>query len=342
MKFLIAGFGSIGRRHLRNLVALGEQDILLYRTGHSSLPEEEISDFPVETNLETALAQGPDAVIVSNPTALHLEVAIPAARAGCHLFLEKPVSHTLEGIDELQAAVEEGGGSVYVGYQFRFHPGLRHVKRLIYEDAFGRVLSVHAHWGEYLPDWHPWEDYREGYSARSDLGGGVILTLCHPLDYLPWLVGEVAELWAFAGHISDLALQVEDTAEIGLRFENGAIGSVHLDYNQRPPAHYLEIVGTIGSLRWDNSDGATYVYSSEQGEWKKYSISPDFERNDLFLAQMRHFLEVIHGQTKPACTLEDGIRALKLALAAHISASERQIVSLQSITNSESKPARML
>jgi len=342
MKFLIAGFGSIGRRHLRNLITLGEQDILLYRTGHSSLPEDETSSFPVEMNLETALAHQPDAVIVSNPTALHMEVAIPAARAGCHLFIEKPISHSLERVNELRHAVEQGGGLVYVGYQFRFHPGLQRVKHLIDEGAIGRLLSVRAHWGEYLPDWHPWEDYRDGYSARRDLGGGVILTLCHPFDYLRWLIGEVAELWAFADHLSDLELQVEDTAEIGLRFRNGVLGSVHLDYNQRPPEHYLEILGTHSSLRWDNSEGAARVYSSEHGEWEKHPVPPNFERNDLFLAQMRHFLKVIHGQEKPACTLEDGIRALELALAAHISANEGHLVSYQSIKNSENKSAKML
>lgn len=328
MKFLIAGFGSIGRRHLRNLQTLDERDILLYRTGHGSLPDDEIAGLPVETNLETALAHRPDAVIISNPTALHLGVAIPAARAGCHLFLEKPISHSLEGINELGSAVEHGGGRVYVGYQFRFHPGLQRVKKLIDGGAIGRLLSVRAHWGEYLPDWHPWENYREGYSARHDLGGGVILTLCHPLDYLRWLIGEVAELWAFAGRLSDLDIQVEDTAEIGLRFKNGALGSLHLDYNQRPPAHYIDIIGTQGSLRWDNSDGAVGVYSSERGEWECYPVPPGFDRNDLFLAQMRHFLAVTRGQAEPACTLEDGIRALELASAVHVSAGEGRIVAM--------------
>ena len=172
MKFLIAGLGSIGRRHLRNLLALGERDILLYRTHHSTLPDDELADFQTETSLEAALAHQPDAVIVSNPTALHLQVAIPAARAGCHLLLEKPVSHSLEGIAELRAAVQRSGSRVLVGYQFRFHPGLAESR----EPAPGRsdrssAVSARAHWGEYLPGWHPWEDYRQGYSARPTWAG---------------------------------------------------------------------------------------------------------------------------------------------------------------------------
>ncbi len=234
MKIMIAGLGSIGRRHLRNLLALGERDILLYRTQRSTLPDDELAGIPVETDLEAALARQPEAVIVSNPTALHMQVAIPAAQAGCHLLLEKPVAESMERIPELEAAVSENGVRVLVGFHFRYHPGLRCIRDLLAAGEIGRPLSVRAHWGEYLPGWHPWEDYRQGYSARLDLGGGVVLTLSHPLDYLRWLFGEVAALWAFTGKNSELELQVEDSAEIGLRFASGMLGSLHLDYNQRP------------------------------------------------------------------------------------------------------------
>ena len=263
MKFLIAGFGSIGRRHFRNLLALNQNDILLYRTHSSRLPDDELERFDVESDLETALAYKPDAVIVSNPTALHLDVAIPAARAGCHLFLEKPISHSFDRVNELQDAVRSGRGKVFIGFQYRFHPGLQKVKKMLEDEEIGGLLSVRAHWGEYLPNWHPWEDYRQGYSARSDLGGGVILTLCHPLDYLLWLIGEVSALWSFSDYLGNLDLEVEYTAEIGLRFSNGVLGSVHLNYNQRPTSHHIEIIGTLGTIRWDNSDGTVHVFYSD-------------------------------------------------------------------------------
>ena len=334
MKFLIAGLGSIGRRHLRNLLALGENDIILYRTHLGTLPDSELADFPMETDLKTALSQQPDAVIVSNPTALHLDVAIPAAQAGCHLFLEKPISHSLEHIDELTAAVTSTGVSVFVGFQFRFHPGLRQAKRLLENGAIGQPLSVRAQWGEYLPGWHPWEDYRQSYSARTDLGGGVILTLCHPLDYLRWLLGEVTHLWAFAGQLSELELQVEDSAEIGLRFASGVIGSVHLDYARRPPAHQLEIVGTHGTLQWNNEDGAVRLYQASKpdtqetpgSKWEIYPVPEGFERNTMFLEQMRHFVEVLNDKTAPLCTLEDGVRALQLSMAAIASQREGRMI----------------
>ncbi len=164
MKFLIAGLGSIGRRHLQNLLSLGVQDIILYRTRRGPQPTaishqpsaiSNLQDFPIVTDLRAALAHRPDAVIVSNPTALHLDVAIPAAAAGCSLLLEKPISHSLAGIPELLAAVKHGGGQVLVGYQFRYHPGLLKIVELLAAAEIGRPLSVRCHWGEYLPGLAP-------------------------------------------------------------------------------------------------------------------------------------------------------------------------------------------
>lgn len=317
MRFLIAGAGSIGQRHLRNLQALGEHDITLYRTFLGTLQSPELEKFPVDHTLEAALARHPDAVIISNPTRLHLEIAIPAARAGCHLLLEKPVSDSMDLIPELQEAMRAGGSRVLVGYHFRFHPGLLQVKQLLDAGAIGRLLSARAHWGEYLPGWHPWEDYRQGYSARVDLGGGVILTLSHPLDYLAWLLGEVSAVWALSARAVDLDIPVESVAEIGLRFTNGALGSVHLDYCQRPASHRLELIGTQGTITWDNSDGSARIFQAGSSSWQELSPPAGFDRDQLFRSEMRHFLDLVRGDVLPACTLDDGLRALKLCLAAH-------------------------
>ncbi|HEY3344594.1 MAG TPA: Gfo/Idh/MocA family oxidoreductase [Anaerolineaceae bacterium] len=326
MRFLIAGFGSIGRRHLRNLRALGEQDILLYRTHQSTLPEDEIAGVPVETDLERALAHHPDAVIVANPTAAHLEVAIPAARAGCALLIEKPLTDALERLGELETALAASGRQALVGFQFRFHPGLQQASQLLQAGAIGRPIGARAHWGEYLPDWHPWEDYRHSYSARKELGGGVVLTLSHPIDYLRWLLGEADAVSAQVGTLGELGIGVEDTAEITMHFARGALASLHLDYLQKPASHHLEIIGTHGTLRWDNASGEVRVFPSTRGDWESYPAPPSFERNDLFLSELRHFILVARGEAQPVCTLQDGARAVELALAAHRSAEEGRLI----------------
>lgn len=316
MRFLIAGFGSIGRRHFRNLKSLGERDIVLYRSGKSQLPTDELQGYIVETSIEAALAHKPDAVIVANPTAMHLDVAIPAARAGCHLLLEKPISHSLDRVSELEAAAKDSGSRILVGFQMRFHPGLLKAAEIIASAELGVPLSAHAHWGEYLPAWHPWEDYRKSYSARGDLGGGVVLTLCHPFDYLRWLLGEVADIQGKTTRSGQLEIEVEDQAEVILGFTSGAIASVHLDYLQKPGAHWLQIICSEGHMRWDAATSALTVTHAD-GSQQEFLPATDFDRNDLFVAQTRHFIEVAAGRVEPACTLADGRRALEIALAVH-------------------------
>jgi predicted dehydrogenase len=243
----------------------------------------------------------------------------------------------MDGLDRLADAAEKSGSRILVGFQFRFHPTLRKAAELIQSGALGRVLTAHVHWGEYLPNWHPWEDYRQSYAARSDLGGGVVKTLTHPLDYICWLAGEVDSVWSFNGHLSPLELDVEDVAEIGLHFINGAVGGVHVNYVQRPPVHRMEIVGTAGTLRWDNADGILHFYQMPAafGTWSAASPAPvveqfappeGFDRNMLFLDETRHFVDVVRGAANPLCTLNDGVRALQLALAARESARDQKLV----------------
>jgi predicted dehydrogenase len=325
MKFLIAGYGSIGRRHLNNLIALGEKDLLLYRTHQSTLPDSEIKDIPVETSIEAALAHHPDGVIIANPTALHLDVAIPAAEAGCTILMEKPISHQLEGIDKLKKALEKGGGKFLTGFQFRFNPGLQQAEGWLKAGRIGRVISAHASWGEYLPAWHPWEDYRKSYTSRSDLGGGVVNTLSHPLDYMYWLLGKIESVGAVTSNLG-LNLEVEDTADIEMRFTSGALGSVHLDYLQRPPEHTLKIVGSEGTITWDNATTVARLYSAQKGKWEEVQPPAGFERNVMFLEETRHFMEVVRGQADPLCTFEDGVAALELAQAVYKSARDGCLV----------------
>ena len=326
MKVVIAGLGSIGRRHLQNLRACGVSDFVLLRSHRATLPDEELAGIPVETSIEAALAHKPDAIVISNPTALHLDVAIPAAEAGVAILMEKPVSNSMVGIETLVQIVEANDVPVLVGFQFRWHPGLRGIKNILEAGDVGKATSVRVRWGEYLPDWHPWEDYRKGYAARKDLGGGVVLTLTHPLDYLRMIFGEVKAEWAFAGQVSDLEMDVEDTAEIGMKFESGVIGNVHLDYVQRPAQHSLEVVCTKGSIFWDNADGMVRVYDAEAMAWKTYPMADGFERNDLFMMQTKHFIDMVENGTPSGCTLHDGIRAQELALGALWSSAHEQIV----------------
>ncbi|MHC1772507.1 MAG: Gfo/Idh/MocA family protein [Flexilinea sp.] len=331
MKFLIAGYGSIGRRHMRNLQECGEKNIILLRSNKSTLPKDEIKDIPVETEIENALMHKPDGVVIANPTALHLDIAIPAAKAGCAILLEKPISGTLERIPELKSALTSGGGKLLMGFQYRFHPGLLKARELIASGIIGRPLSFRALWGEYLPGWHPWEDYRKAYSARSDLGGGVALTLCHPLDYIRWLFGEISMIWGFSGKISDLEIAVDDLAEIGMQLGNGMVGTIHLDYFRRPGGNEMEVVGTDGVLHWDNTTAVVTVQNSSHPGILSFPPKEGFERNWLFLDEIRHFVEVTKRETEPSCTLDDGIITEQMVQALRRSWDEKRMIPLSEV-----------
>ena len=324
-RILIAGLGSIGLRHLNNLLQLGEKDILLLRTRNE--PVKEAPDLPVFTSLQDALNQKPDAVIVSNPTSHHMEVAVQAAKAGCHLFLEKPLSHTWENVNELLAAAKEKGLIGMVGFDMHFDPGLQKVRQLIKDGTIGHITAIQAQVGQYLPDWHPWEDYRKGVSAQVKTGGGVILDLIHEIDYVTWLMGKAKEVVSMNGHVSSLEIETEDTASILIRFQNNAIGTINLDYVQRTLSRSCRIVGEEGTLTWDLMNQKVSWYLAEDKAWHDFSYA-GFQRNDRFLAEMKHFLDCLQGKSEPEVNLESGSRSLKIALAAKESGKTGKVVVL--------------
>lgn len=324
MRILIVGLGSAGKRHLRNLHALGVRDLSAYRVRGQPLGPLD-GMVRAYTDLEEALErERPEVVVVANPTALHLPVALAAARRGCHLYIEKPLSHTLDGVAELEAIVRDQGLAVMIGCNLRFHPGYRRVKELIATGAVGRPLSARIEVGQYLPDWHPDEDYRRGYSARSDLGGGVILTLIHELDYAYDLFGDVARVCALTAKAGNLETDVEDLAEILLAFRSGMLAMVHLDHVQRPPSRSLKVVAEEGVLWWDALKGEAHLARGERRE----TFSDPVDRNETFVLALGHFLDCVRLGKTPSPSFAEGRRVLEIALVAKASAHAGQFVSL--------------
>jgi predicted dehydrogenase len=324
LSFLVVGLGSIGSRHLKNLTAMGIEAISLLRSGSRGL--ESRFPYPAETDLDRALDKRPSAVIISNPTSCHLDTALAAAQAGCHLLIEKPVSHSWSGVQALRRVVRDRSLIVVTGFQFRFHPLLLTAKRWVEEGRMGRIVSCRAEYGEYLPSWHPEEDYRRGYSAQTSLGGGPVLTLSHPFDYLRWLLGDVRSVSGATSRRSHLEIDTEDTANALLRFESGVLGAVELDYVQHPRRHALQIVGEGGTVRLDFEAGSLQLAPPDGRPPVNVFLPPGFERNAMFFDEMSNFLSALIGREAPVCTLDDGIRALQISLAVHRSSEGRREV----------------
>lgn len=321
----VLGCGSIGLRHLRNLRALGVTRLLAYDVrADRRQAAAEAGAVPVDT-LERLWASRPQAVVIAAPTALHVPLALEAAQHGCHLFIEKPLGAQWDGVPELVEAVRAQRLISLVGCNLRFHPGLVAVKQLVEQGGIGRLLSVRIEAGQYLPDWHPQEDYRLGYSAQRALGGGVILDGIHELDYLRWLAGEIASVSCLAGKLSRLAIDTEDTAAMLLRCVSGAIGEVHVDYVQRAYSRSCQVIGEEGTIRWDFQHG-TAVYRAADRRWDAVWTPEGWELNTMYVEELRHFLAALAGTAPSVNDVAEGARVLELALAAKRSAETGQFV----------------
>jgi predicted dehydrogenase len=347
MRVLVAGLGSIGQRHVRNLRALrgARVEILAYRVRRRSL---ELTDglevvdggdvertygVDVFDDLADALATQPDITFVCNPTAMHLPVAMAAACAGSHLFIEKPLSDRWNGIEDLAREVERRRLIAVMGFQMRFHPCLRRLGELLGAGAIGDIVAVRIQAGEYLPHWHPYEDYRESYAARRDLGGGVVLTLIHELDAVLALVGLPRRVWAIGGRSGRLEIDVEDSASMlfeCVKKDRTIPVHVQLDFLQRPPCRNYEVIGDRGKVTVDFV-GSELMWFDGDGRLAEVFIPENRARNVLFLEELKHVLACVEGTEQPLVDLRDGARSLRMALAALESIASTQVVSLDVI-----------
>jgi predicted dehydrogenase len=322
---LVVGSGSIGRRHIRNLRALGFDHIAAVDVNPDLLQSvaEELGVIPF-ADFDAALSEGaPGIVFVCTPPVFHVPQARAAVKAGAHVFVEKPLSHTLDGVDELIREAARAELVVQVGYNFRFHPGIRKLKAALEEGTIGRVLWARAEAGQYLPDWRPWQDYRRGYTARKALGGGIILDGSHEIDYILWLLGKPHTLVCMANKVSDLEVDVEDCATILLRFEEGAQADVHVDFLQRAYARTCKIVGEEGTLLWDYSARTIRHFDARTGQW--YVEEYEFDGNDMYMAELEHFLRTIQGEAAAVNDLSSAAETLRVVLSAKRSAESQRI-----------------
>jgi predicted dehydrogenase len=327
MRMLVVGCGSIGERHIRNLKGLSVGEIIA-----CDIDKKRLSvigkKYRVQTcaDLPRALSQDIDAALVCTPPNTHIPIALKVIEHGAHVFIEKPLSNSLKGVDELIKRAKNKKLIVFVGYNFRFHPGLMLVKKMLDRGEVGKILSARAEVGQYLPDWRPWQDYRQSYTARKELGGGIILDGSHELDYMRWLLGEVKEVSCFASKLSHLEVDVEDTAEVLLKFRSGAIANAHLDFIRRDYSRNCELIGEKGTIVWGYPERLVKVYSAHNKRWRVIKIGGD--PNDMYVEEMKRFFRCVQGKEKPLVSGEEGKRTLEIALAAKRSAKTGKTVRL--------------
>ena len=356
MKALVVGLGGIGQRHVRNLRALlGDSlQILAYRVrclSYVITPTLELdaqrnleSEYGIQAfdKLESALAEEPQIALICNPSSLHVPTALACVKAGCDLFLEKPVSSSMDGVTELMEAAEKNRRVVMIGYQLRFHPCLQSLQEIVRSGVLGHLLAVRAVVGEYLPAWHRYEDYRQMYASRADLGGGVILSQIHEFDYLYSMFGLPRRIFSVGGHWSRLGVDVEDSASTLMEccFDRRSL-PVHLqqDYLQRPSSRACEVIGDEGKVLMDLAGLSLSRYDRE-GKLADFREWRNFERNQLFVDEMKHFLDCVETRRDPLVGLAEGVESLRMALAAKESIVQGGLIELNTVTADASKASR--
>ncbi len=322
---LVIGVGSIGERHVRNLLSLGAT-VSIFDT-EIILKTEIAEKYAVQplSSLDNTLKIF-DLVLICTPTHTHVELAKKALNAGCHIFIEKPIaekhSSELASLSQLAKMSEK---IILVGCNMRFHRGVQEIKNILDSNALGKIYSVYAHCGHYLPNWRK-TDYRNTYSARAAQGGGIMLECIHEFDYLRWLFGDILETSARTVRSGALDIDGEDSAEITFLFKSGFLGHLHADYLQQTKRRGCEIVGENGTFIWEsrgkNPEIATFTFLRKNGEpieQKTVSV----ELDEMYLAEMRYLLEMIENGTK---TMNDVIQAaetLRLVELAKESASKQ-------------------
>lgn len=324
---LVAGCGSIGKRHIGNLLHCGTAKVSAFDITEDRRNEVK-EKFNIETysTIEESLQHKPDAVFICTPNIFHLENAFAFANAGCHLFIEKPLSHTMDRLDELANLCNEKELTTLVGCNMRFHPGIKKIKSLLEENTIGTITSAECHVGQYLPDWHPWEDYRHGYSARQDLGGGIILDAIHEIDYARWLFGDVSSVVCFGGKLSHLEIDTEDSADILVKFTEKMTAYIHLDYIQRTASRFCRIIGDEGTINWDANQNIVQWFSASDKERHEAPQPPGWEPNQMYLDETTHFLHCLQKNETSVQNIVSATYAMKIAIAAKKSMLENRII----------------
>ncbi|MEK7103911.1 MAG: Gfo/Idh/MocA family oxidoreductase [Patescibacteria group bacterium] len=314
-KILVVGAGSIGKRHLKNLQMLGIKELAVLDLDATKTKEIE-KEFAVKIfdSLKVALKEKWAAVFICSPPSTHTKIALEAAKQKIPMFIEKPLSHTLQGLVQLQKSTQNIK-PIMVGYNIDFHPQFKKIQSILKKKTLGKILGVRAEFGYYLPDWRGKTDYSKTYSAKKELGGGILLDDVHEINSVYNLFGSIKKIFGITAKVGNLKIDTEDYVEIILWFENGIIGQIHMDYLQRGYSRHLKIIGEKGTLIWDLFAAKINLYSTNSKQWKTIDNIEKFDWNETYLAETKEFLKCIELKKNPKNDLVRGIETLKIALA---------------------------
>lgn len=326
MRFLITGLGSMGKRRIRNLQELGAEEILGFDP-REDRRKEAGDTYQIQTfaDFDEAMAKNPDALIISTPPDRHMQYARIAAENGKHFFTEASVVD-----DEMEEVIKlcEGRGIVAApSCTMRFHPSVQLIKELVEQHEIGDILGFTYHCGQYLPEWHPWEDYRSFYVAKRETGGCREI-VPFEMVWLTWVLGEAAVISCFKDKLSSLEIDIDDLYQLLVRFKRGTIGHMFVDVISRVPYRTFRMISEQGVIEWVWTEKQVRVFRASDGQWQHYP-EPESKMEGTFVAPLNMYVEELNAFIRAAqgdgeypYTFTEDKRILDLLYAAEKSSDE--------------------
>jgi predicted dehydrogenase len=332
MKFLVVGGGSMGKRRIRCLLANNVQpqqirmvDVRLDRQAEVKTKH----DVDSVGDLSAGLNWGPDAVIISVPGAAHMEVALAAARAKKHIFCEVPLSLNLDGVPELKELAEKHKLVIAPGCQPPMHPLFKQAKDWVGEPSFGKPLSVIVEFGQYLPDWHPYEDYRKFYASDQKMGGGNLDVIAQELSALYWILGDQAvELFAAGVKVSSLELQANDSWDICVGLSKGTRMALHFDLIQRAGRVVLRFISETATVEINLVESTVRRFLASTKQWETRSTPLGYVYEQSYIDEVGQFLKCIEGKAQWFNPISSAVEVVKFLMAMQQSAQTKNTVKI--------------
>ena len=310
---LIIGAGSIGQRHIKNLKKIGIHQIIALRSrrGHYKKLPAELELIEVD-NWQDLYNYQIDIAIISNPSSLHLEAATKVANHVRGIFIEKPLSYSLKGCQELIDQLQEKTIVSFVGYNMMFHPVVKNIIKFSDENDIGNIVNMQLQVGQWLPDWHPYEDYKQAYYARKDLGGGAALTMIHEVHLALELAGLPQHVFGEISENEKLDLEVDVCSDLMIKHKTGSISQIHLDYLQRPAHRSGTISFEKGWLSYDFNRGQLLGQKGEEDPTIVWHDN-NYNFNQMYIEQMELFIRYVEeGRVKHKFDIQSSVESLKV------------------------------
>jgi predicted dehydrogenase len=312
MKILVVGFGSIGKRHIMNLQKISDNFYIeVFDEDQTKLEEIEKMNIKI-ANSNSIDSEQYDCVLICTPPITHVDLAIRALKNNSNVFIEKPLSYNLERLNELIHLRNEKNLLVFVGYTFRFNKGLNHIKKMVEEKKFGNILHVSSYFGQFLPDWRPNQNFKESYTLKKELGGGIVLDSSHELDYLTWIFGKPESIQSNYVPTDILPSSAEAICDVILKFSNNLLATIHVDFVRRKYKRTLEILTENSIVEWSLGDNILKIFNVESDSSE--IISSQETINDMYVEELKHVIDCIKSnKNSNIISLENGITTMELS-----------------------------